>query len=57
MGWIFYNYAFKHDKSIRLKAGSDQVKSKFIEGFERLVNANIDPELRRMLSLRERMVG
>ncbi len=53
---FFYNYAFKHDKSIRLKAGSDQVKSKFIEGFERLVNANIDPELRRMLSLRERMV-
>jgi alanine dehydrogenase len=53
---FFHNYAFKHDKSIRLKAGSDQVKSKFIEGFERLVNANIDPELRRMLSLRERMV-
>jgi alanine dehydrogenase len=53
---FFYNYAFKHDKSIRLKAGSDQVKSKFIKGFERLVNANIDPELRRMLSLRERMV-
>ena len=53
---FFHNYAFKHYKSIRLKAGSDQVKSKFIEGFERLVNANIDPELRRMLSLRERMV-
>jgi alanine dehydrogenase len=53
---FFHNYAFKHDKSIRLKAGSDQVKSKFIEGFERLVNANIDPELRRMLSLRDRMV-
>jgi alanine dehydrogenase len=53
---FFHNYAFKHDKSIRLKAGSDQVKSKFIEGFERLVNANIDPELRRMLSLRDRAV-
>lgn len=53
---FFHNYAFKHDKSIRLKAGSDQVKSKFIEGFEHLVNANIDPELRRMLSLRDRAV-
>jgi alanine dehydrogenase len=53
---FFHNYAFKHDKSIRLKAGSDQVKSQFIEGFERLVNANIDPELRRMLSLRDRAV-
>jgi alanine dehydrogenase len=53
---FFHNYAFKHDKSIRLKAGSDQVKSKFIEEFERLVNANIDPELRQMLSLRDRMV-
>jgi alanine dehydrogenase len=53
---FFHNYAFKHDKSIRLKAGSDQVKSKLIEGFERLVNANIDPELRRMLSLRDRAV-
>jgi alanine dehydrogenase len=50
---FFHSYAFKHDKSIRLKTGSDQVKSKFIEGFERLVNANIDPELRRMLSLRD----
>lgn len=53
---FFQNYAFRHDKSIRLKAGSDQVKSKFIEGFERLVNANIDPELRRMLSLQDRAV-
>jgi len=55
----FHNYAFRHDKSIRLKTGADQVKSKFVNGFEQIINAsnnNIDNELKRMLSLQDKMV-
>jgi len=53
---FFHNYSFKHDKSIRLKTGADQVKSKFVEDFEHIVNINIDSELKRMLSLQDKMV-
>lgn len=56
---FFHNYAFRHDKSIRLKTGADQVKSKFVNGFEQIINAsnnNIDNELKRMLSLQDKMV-
>jgi threonine dehydrogenase-like Zn-dependent dehydrogenase len=52
---FFHNYAFKHDKSIRLKAGADTVKAKFVEGFKHIVNTNIDGELKRMLSLQDKM--
>ncbi len=52
---FFHNYAFKHDKSIRLKTGADQVKAKFVEGFEQIVNVKIDNELKRMLSLHDKM--
>ena len=52
---FFHNYAFKHDKSIRLKTGADQVKAMFVEGFEHIVNVNIDSELKRMLSLQDKM--
>jgi alanine dehydrogenase len=52
---FFHNYAFKHDKSIRLKIGADQVKAKFVEGFEHIVNVNIDNELKRMLSLQDKL--
>lgn len=52
---FFHNYAFKHDKSIRLKTGADQVKAKFVEGFEQIVNVKIDNELKRMLSLQDKM--
>lgn len=52
---FFHNYAFKHDKSIRLKTGADLVKAKFVEGFEHIVNVNIDNELKRMLSLQDKM--
>ena len=52
---FFHNYAFKHDKSIRLKTGADQVKAKFVEGFEQIVNVKIDNELKRMLSLQDMM--
>lgn len=52
---FFHNYAFKHDRSIRLKTGADQVKSKFVDGFDQIVNVNIDNEMRRMLSLQDKM--
>lgn len=52
---FFHNYAFKHDKSIRLKTGADLVKNKFVEGFEQITNLNIDGELKRMLSLQDKM--
>jgi alanine dehydrogenase len=51
---FFHNYSFKHDRSIRLKADSDQIKARFIEGFERIVSVNIDSDLKRMLSLQDR---
>ena len=51
---FFHNYAFRHDKSIRLKAGADETKSKFIKNFEHIMNAKIDSELRRMLSLQDK---
>lgn len=51
---FFHNYAFRHDKSIRLKTGADEIKSKFIEGFEHIMNARIDSNLRRMLSLQDK---
>lgn len=52
---FFHNYAFKHDKSIRLKTGADLVKAKFVEGFEHIANVKIDNELKRMLSLQDKM--
>ena len=52
---FFHNYAFKHDKSIRLKTGADLVKNKFVDGFERIVNVNIDSDLKRMLSLQDKL--
>ena len=48
---FFHNYAFKHDKSIRLKTGADLVKAKFVEGFEHIMNINIDGELKRFPTL------
>ncbi|MEW6604812.1 MAG: NAD(P)-dependent oxidoreductase [Thermoproteota archaeon] len=52
---FFHNYAFRHDKSIRLKTGADQVKSRFVDGFEQIIDVNIDNELKRMLSLQDKM--
>ena len=52
---FFHNYAFMHDKSIRMKTGADLVKAKFVEGFENIVNVNIDNELKHMLSLHDKM--
>jgi len=53
---FFHNYAFKHDKSIRLKTGADQIKTKFIEGFELIANASMDNELKSALSLQDKMI-
>jgi len=51
---FFHNYAFRHDKSIRLKAGADEIRAKFIEGFEHITNARIGSDLKRMLSLQDK---
>jgi len=51
---FFHNYAFRHDKSIRLKAGADEIRSKFIEGFEHVMHSRIESDLRRMLSLQDK---
>jgi alanine dehydrogenase len=53
---FFHSYAFKHDKSIRLKTGADLVKARFVEGFEHIASASINSELKRMLSLQDKMV-
>jgi alanine dehydrogenase len=52
---FFQNCAFKHDKIIRVKAGADQIKTKCIDEFERIMNLSIDLELRRILSLPDKM--
>ncbi|HZC88123.1 MAG TPA: NAD(P)-dependent oxidoreductase [Nitrososphaera sp.] len=52
---FFQNCTFKHDKLIRLKAGADQIKAKYIDEFERIMNSSIDTELRRILSLQDKM--
>lgn len=53
---FIHNFAFRHDSSIRLKAGSDQVRLKFIEQFERIIGSNgsISGELRRTLSVQDK---
>ena len=51
---FFHNYAFKHDKSVRLKVGADLVKNKFVNAFEQIVNANLDSELKQILSLQDK---
>jgi alanine dehydrogenase len=54
---FFYNYAFKHDKSLRMKAGADQIRSKFIEDFDRIIQeGKIDGGLSRNLSLQDKGV-
>jgi alanine dehydrogenase len=51
---FFHNYAFKHDKSIRLKTGADQVKNKFVDEFDHIANVNVDNEMKRLLSLQDK---
>jgi len=55
---FIHNFAFKHDKSVRLKAGSDLIRSKFIESFDLIVNNQgmVNGDLRRTLSLQDKMV-
>lgn len=55
---FFYNYAFRHDRSLRMKAGADQVRAKFIEDFERIADGGkIDGGLASSLSLQDRQVA
>ncbi|AIC15348.1 Rossmann-fold NAD(P)-binding domain-containing protein [Nitrososphaera viennensis] len=51
---FFHNYAFRHDRSLRMKAGADQVKTKFIEDFELIAEGKIDGALASGLSLHDR---
>jgi alanine dehydrogenase len=53
---FIHNFAFRHDKSIRLKAGSDEVRSKFIDGFDHIMNnGSVNGDLRRTLSIQDKM--
>jgi alanine dehydrogenase len=54
---FIHNFAFKHDKSVRLKAGSDQIRSKFIESFDHIMNNQgaINGDLKRTLSVQDKM--
>ncbi len=52
---FFYNYAFKHDKSLRMKSGADQIKSKFMDGFEHIMqDGKVDGSLAIDLSLQDK---
>ena len=53
---FYYNYTFRHDKSLRMKVGADQVRSKFLEDFELIAGGSIDPSLANNLSLQDRQV-
>lgn len=55
---FIHNFAFRHDKSVRLKAGSDQVRSRIIENFEHIINSKgaVNGELKRTLSVQDKMV-
>lgn len=53
---FFHNYAFRHDRSIRMKAGFEQARARLVEGFERMVEAKVDGALAADLSLQDRHV-
>ncbi|HKX81627.1 MAG TPA: NAD(P)-dependent oxidoreductase [Nitrososphaera sp.] len=55
-GYI-HNFAFKHDRSVRLKAGSEVVRSKIIESFDHIMTGQgaINGELKRTLSIQDKM--
>jgi alanine dehydrogenase len=54
---FFHNYAFRHDRSLRMKAGADQVRANFIEDFERIADGGkIDGGLASSLSLQDKQV-
>lgn len=54
---FIHNFAFRHEKSVRLKAGSDEVRSRFIDGFDHIMNCNgaVNGDLRRTLSIQDKM--
>lgn len=54
---FIHNFAFKHDKSVRLKAGSDIIRAKFIESFDHIVNSKgmVNGDLKRTLSIQDKM--
>jgi alanine dehydrogenase len=54
---FIHNFAFKHDKSVRLKAGSDIIRSRFIESFDHIVSSKgmVNGDLKRTLSIQDKM--
>jgi alanine dehydrogenase len=54
---FIHNFSFKHDKSVRLKAGSDQIRAKFIESFDHIINNQgaVNGDLKRTLSIQDKM--
>jgi alanine dehydrogenase len=53
---FYHNYAFKHDRTLRLKAGADEIKSRYIEAFEHIVDGKIDDDLVNKLTLQDKQV-
>ncbi|HEX6561891.1 MAG TPA: NAD(P)-dependent oxidoreductase [Nitrososphaera sp.] len=51
---FFHNYAFRHDRSLRMKAGADQIKTRFVEDFERITEGKVDAALASSLSLQDK---
>ncbi|MEO9320385.1 MAG: NAD(P)-dependent oxidoreductase [Nitrososphaera sp.] len=55
-GGFLHNYSFRHAKSIRLKTGADETRNRFVKEFERILDGNIDDDLKVKLSLQDKSV-
>jgi alanine dehydrogenase len=53
---FFHNYAFRHDRTLRMKAGFEQTRARFIENFEQIMELKVDSQLACDLSLQDRHV-
>lgn len=53
---FFHNYAFRHDKTLRMKAGFEQTRARFIENFEQIIESRVDSQLACDLSLQDKHV-
>jgi alanine dehydrogenase len=54
---FFHNYAFRHDRTLRMKAGFEQTRARFIENFEQIMESKVDSQLGCDLSLQDRHVA
>lgn len=53
---FFHNYAFRHDRALRMKAGFEQAKARLVQDFERIVESKMDSMLACDLTLQDRLV-